>query len=55
MSSTIKEFLTLAFGAIFLYLVLAHYTGAEHTISASGKATSEIFRTLQGPSPKEDR
>ena len=48
MSSTIKEFLTLSIGAIALYLVLAHYTGAEKTITATGKSTAEIFKTLQG-------
>lgn len=53
--STVKQFLSLAFGAIVLYLILAHYTGAETTISAVGKSSSEIFRTLQGPSPSQDR
>ena len=38
----------LSLGAIALYLVLAHYTGAEKTITATGKSTSEIFKTLQG-------
>jgi hypothetical protein len=47
-SSTIKEFLTLSIGVIALYLVLAHYTGAEGTINAVGKNTGEIFKALQG-------
>lgn len=49
MSSTIKEYLTLTFGVIGLYLVLAHYTGAEGTISALGKTNVEIVKALQGP------
>lgn len=48
MSSTVKEFLSLSIGAIVVYLVLAHYTGAQHTIEAAGKSTSEVFKTLQG-------
>jgi hypothetical protein len=43
-----REFIGLALGTIFLYLVLAHYTGAEKTIAATGSATSQIFKTLQG-------
>lgn len=52
MTSTIKEFISLSIGAIIVYLVLAHYTGAEGTITAAGKSTAEIFKTLQGPAPK---
>jgi hypothetical protein len=48
MSSLAKEFLGLSLGAIVVYLILAHYTGAEHTLSAAGKSTSEVFKTLQG-------
>jgi hypothetical protein len=47
-SSTIREFVTVSLGVIALYLVLAHYTGAEGTITATGKSTAEIFKTLQG-------
>lgn len=43
-----KEFVTLALGTVFLYLVLSHYTGAEKTIGALGSSGSEIFKTLQG-------
>jgi hypothetical protein len=48
MSSIIKEFLSLSLGAIVLYIILTHYTGAEKTISATGSATANIFKTLQG-------
>lgn len=48
MSSIVKEFLTLSMGAIVLYLILEHYTGAEKTITAAGSQTANIFKTLQG-------
>jgi hypothetical protein len=47
-TSTIKEFISLSLGAIVVYLILAHYTGAEKTITATGTATANIFKTLQG-------
>lgn len=51
MKGLIQEFITLALGAVFLYLVLAHYTGAERVISATGGQAANIFKTLQGPPP----
>jgi hypothetical protein len=47
--STIKQFVTLSFGAVMLYLILAHYVGADKTIAAIGDADANIFKTLQGP------
>lgn len=47
MSSIAKEFISLSLGAIFVYLILEHYTGTEHTLAAAGKSTSEVFKTLQ--------
>jgi uncharacterized protein (UPF0333 family) len=47
-SGIVKEFLTLSLGIITLYVILTHYTGAEKTISATGNATANIFKTLQG-------
>lgn len=46
--SLAKEFISLSIAVIALYLVLAHYTGAEGTISAIGGNTAAIFKTLQG-------
>lgn len=48
MSSTIKEFISLSLGAIVVYLIVVHYTGAEKTITAVGGSTANIFKTLQG-------
>lgn len=48
MSGIVKEFLTLSLGIIAVYVVLTHYTGAEKTINATGNATANVFKTLQG-------
>jgi hypothetical protein len=43
-----KEFISLSLGAIVVYLIVEHYTGASKTITATGAATANIFKTLQG-------
>jgi hypothetical protein len=47
-SSIAREFVSLSIGAIVVYLIVEHYTGAEHTLLSAGKSTSEVFKTLQG-------
>ncbi len=44
----VQEFVKLSFGAILLFLLLAHFTGAEGIANAVGGQTANIYKTLQG-------
>ena len=48
MKGIAREFLVLSMGTVFVYLLVAHYTGAEGIARATGSSLSEIYKTLQG-------
>ena len=48
MSSTVTQFLKGAFGLIAFFLLLAHAQGFATAIGAGGRASSGVFKTLQG-------
>ena len=48
MKGTVRQFLAGAFMLIGLFLVLSRSGGFARSVSATGDATSGVFKTLQG-------